>query len=157
MVLRDEPKLVVWRYFVGLIAVVVLVYVFWMLFFSYEDCGSWDCFNENLKVCDKTRFIGGEEMVFEYTVLGKSGDSCEVNVVLLQGSLGAKDSSFLEGREMVCDLPFGVVMLPESDMVNCHGLLKEGLQDLMIERLYSYIIDNLGKINLEILDLPESK
>ena len=46
------------------------------------------------------------------------------------------------------------IMNPESDIGSCHGPLKEGLQDLIIQKLHSYLVQNLGRINLEVLDLP---
>ena len=41
------------------------------------------------------------------------------------------------------------MIFPESDINNCHGLLKEGLQDLFISKLHRYIVQNLGEINVE--------
>lgn len=91
-------------------------------------------------------------MIFEYTVRGTSGDSCVVNVELLQGELNNQDSIKLEGREMRCRLPSGVIMIPESDIGNCHGELKEGLQDLVIKKLHTYLVRNLGQLNLELIN-----
>ena len=65
------------------------------------------------------------------------------------------DSISLEGQSMTCMLPLGVVMAPESDIGICHGLLKEGLQDLVIRKLHTYLVQNLGRLNLEVAGLPE--
>jgi len=46
-------------------------------------------------------------------------------------------------------------MIPESNIGKCTGLLKEGLQDLVIKKLHTYLVQNLGKLNLELVDLPE--
>ena len=56
---------------------------------------------------------------------------------------------------MTCMLPEGIVMIPESNIGKCSGLLKEGLQDLVIRKLHTYLVQNLGRINLEVLDVPE--
>ena len=93
-------------------------------------------------------------MIFEYTIKGVERDECEVVVQLLQGELSNQDSIKLEMQKMTCMLPKGVVMIPESDIGNCHGLLKEGLQDLVIKKLHTYLVQNLGQINLEIVDIP---
>jgi hypothetical protein len=137
---------------IGLIVIGVLS---WLLFFSYKTCDDWDCFNKNLEACSRTRFIGGTKMIFEYTIRGPNDGKCEVLVELLQGELNNQDSLKMEGQKMTCLLPRGVVMIPESDIGNCHGRLKEGLQDLVIKKLYSYLVQNLGKINLEILDISQ--
>jgi len=151
---RAEPRLFSWKWFIVLIVLAVIVYVVWFMFFSYGSCDTWDCFNTKLEGCSKVSFIGGSKMIFEYTIYGDSGDECEVGVELLQGELNNQDSIKLEGHRMRCMLPEGVIMIPESDIGKCSGLLKEGLQDLVIKKLHTYLVQNLGKINLEVLDVP---
>ncbi|MFH0711933.1 MAG: hypothetical protein V1889_02385 [archaeon] len=143
-----------WKLVVVLILLVVVLVVVWFWFLNYKSCDNWDCFNENLKSCDKTKFVGGTDMIFEYTIKGSSDAGCMVDVELLMGELNNQDSIKLENQKMSCVLPDGVVMIPESNIGRCHGLLKEGLQDLVIKKLHTYLVQNLGKINLEILDVP---
>jgi len=143
------------RWFLVFLIIVIVLYFAWFLFFSYGKCDSWKCFNDNLRECDKTKFIGGNDMIFEYVIKGNSNDKCIVQVELLQGELGNQDFAKLEGHKMECALTRGVVMIPESDIGNCHGMLKEGLQDLVIKKLYTYLVQNLGKLNLEVTDLPK--
>jgi hypothetical protein len=145
-----------WKWFLLLIGLVILVYVVWFIFFSYQECVSWDCFNNRLADCSKTEFIGGSKMIFEYTVRGESNGLCVVGVELLQGELNNQESIKLEGNRMSCNLPLGIKMIPESDIGNCHGLLKEGLQDIIIKKLHAYLVQNIGQINLEVLDVPIS-
>ena len=145
-----------WKWLLALVVLVVIIYVVWFFFFSYSGCSTWGCFNSRLERCDRVKFIGGDEMIFEYTVRGKSGDSCKVDVELLVGELNNQDSIALEGKLMTCSLPEGVIMLPESNIGYCHGLLKEGLQDLIIKELHSTLVQNLGRLNLELLDVPEA-
>jgi hypothetical protein len=144
-----------WKWFISLIILAVIVWGVWFIYFSYATCETWDCFNGKLARCEKARFIGGDEMIFEYIIKGTSGETCEVSVQLLQGELNNQDSMKLEKQKMTCYLPSGVVMIPESDIGKCTGLLKEGLQDLVIKKLHTYLVQNLGKLNLEILDPNE--
>lgn len=144
----------IWKWLIVFVVLAVIIYVVWFFFFSYSSCGNWDCFNNRLEKCERVKFIGGTDMIFEYSVLRKSGDSCDVRVELLQGELNNQDSLALEKKEMVCSLPKGVIMLPESNIGYCHGLLKEGLQDLIIKELHSTLVQNLGRLNLEVLDVP---
>jgi len=157
MVIKEERHgFFSWKWFIGLVVLAVLIYVIWFFFFSYAECGTWACFNNNLDDCSKTKFIGKSEgMIYEYIIEGSNGGRCEVNIELLQGELNNVESKKLEGHDMLCKLPEGVVMTPESDIGNCHGLLKEGLQDLIIKRLHVYLVQNLGQLNLEVLDIPE--
>mgnify|MGYP001355738711 CR=1 FL=1 len=94
-------------------------------------------------------------MIFRYDIKGKDGDYCEVDVELLQGELNNADSLKLEGQSMTCMLLLGVIVAPESDIGLCHGELKEGLQDLVIRKLHTYLVQNLGRLNLEVAGLPE--
>ena len=148
---RKYPNL---KWFVILVVVVISIFLVWLIFYSFDDCKTQECFDEHLKDCSRSVFVGGDEMIFMYTIMGESGSACEVAVELLQGELNSEDSLKLENQEMVCMLPKGVVVAPSEDISKCHGLLKEGLQDLMIKKLHIYLVKNLGRINLEILDVP---
>lgn len=150
----ENKKYFDWRWFVILGVLAILAFGVWALFFSYVNCDSWECFNNQLKSCDRAKFVGEMDMVFEYTIKGSSNQKCEVVVRLLQGELNNKDSIKLEMQEMTCMLPEGVAMIPESDIGNCHGILKEGIQGLVIKKLHTYLVQNLGKLNLEMLDVP---
>jgi hypothetical protein len=150
----EKKKVSGLRILIGLSALVVLGYVIWAFASGYGTCDTWSCFNNALEQCEPTKFVGGSEFIFQYTITGMSDEGCEVNTKLLQGALNAKDSLMLEGKEMVCLLPPGVITVPEQDLKNCHGLLKEGIQELTIGKLHDYLVQNLGRINLEALDVP---
>ncbi len=144
-----------WRKFFTLVVLIGFIWSIWFVFFSYNKCTSRTCFEDNLRGCDKAEFISGDDMIFDYVIQGKSNGYCEVDVELLQGELNNADSISLEGQSMTCMLPIGVIMDPESDIGICHGLLKEGLQDLVIRKLHTYLVQNLGRLNLEVAGLPK--
>jgi len=143
------------KWFVVLVILAVLIWVVWFVFFSYAFCDTRDCFNSRLEGCNKAKFVGGEEMIFEYTIKGFSNKGCEVRVQLLQGELNNQDSEKLETYEMTCYLPEGVIMIPEKNIGKCTGLLKEGLQDLVIKKLHTYLVQNLDNLNLDTLNVSE--
>lgn len=145
-----------WKKLVALVILIGFFLSIWFLFFAVDDCKYKDCFDSNLKECSKAKFIGGDEMIFQYVIKGKNSGECEVEVELLQGDLNNADSLKLEGKKMTCMLPLGVIVEPESDIGLCHGLLKEGLQDLIISKLHNYLVQNLGKLNLEMAELPNT-
>jgi hypothetical protein len=129
-----------------------LSYIGWLLFFSFDDCGDLECFNENLRVCDRARFIDGDDMIFRYSILGRFGQECRIHTELLQGEFNNQDSLKLEGQSMVCNLPFGMVEVPENNIDECHGILKENLQDIVIKKMYSYIIQNIDNLGLQSIN-----
>jgi len=134
----------------------IIIYAVWFVLFSKTTCENFSCFDSKLKDCKPTIFIGGEGMIYQYEIFKKSKESCFVDVKLLQGDLNRENSDALEGQSMVCEVPLGVAMRPEANIDACHGILKENLQNQIIQKLHSYIAQNLGKINLEILDVPKS-
>ena len=134
------------------VSIIVLVLILIIILTHYQRCSSLECFNKNLEKCKKTVFAGGQNMIFGYIIEGKQEDSCIVNVELLQGELNNQDSLILEGKSMVCYIPRGLVILPESDLSYCHGELKEALQEQVIKQLHNYLVKNLGQINGDILN-----
>ena len=72
-------------------------------------------------------------------------DKCVVYVKNLEIA-GTKEEKELRGKDMRCYLPKGIVMAPEEQIADCHGLLKEGLQDLIIKKLHLYIVQNIEEI-----------
>jgi len=143
-----------WKSWIFLATIVLVVFAVIFLIFDFEDCNNKACFDKALKDCSRAKFVYGNDMIFEYMIKGKGRNGCEVNVKLLQGNLNDADSARLEGLDMACVLPLGVVMNPENDIGACHGMLKEGLQDLIIEKLNTYLVQNLGQLNLEIAGIP---
>jgi hypothetical protein len=51
---------------------------------------------------------------------------------------------------MDCYLPLGSLVSPESDISRCHGILKEGMQNLIIRQLHTYIVENVKDIGSEL-------
>jgi hypothetical protein len=47
---------------------------------------------------------------------------------------------------MTCYYPLGTAAYAEKDLSKCHGLLKEELQTIIINKLHAYILENLGKV-----------
>jgi len=133
------------------LGVLLLIFVLFWVFFSAKSCNDKACFDNALVKCKPAFFTSEGEMIFRYKIVGKQGESCMVDVWLLKGEISNQDSLKLENQNMRCYIPLGFVSKPESDISLCHGLLKEGLQDLIISRLHNYVVQNLGKIHSDAL------
>jgi len=144
---KERKKIKYWKIAVLVVFAIVLGMILWAKFFYYPKCNSLECFNRNLEKCRRAELVFGNKMIFEYKIIGINEGKCAVNVKLIQGELNNQDSLRLEKKEMRCYLPLGLVMLPESNIDYCHGLLKEELQDLIISKLYRNIAQNLANIN----------
>jgi len=121
---------------------------------NLKTCTDENCFNNALITCDKAFYVKDTtNTLIQYKIIGRSGDSCNVNVKLLQVVKGSPELAAIEGKEMNCFTPFGALTVPESNIELCHGLLKEAIQDMIIKRMHAQIVENLGKINEEITNV----
>ena len=89
------------------------------------------------------------QTITEYTIKGTSNGQCETNVKIVQVKKGALEVGSLEGKDMDCFTNLDSTDMPEKNIENCHGALKEQIQGIIISRLYSQILQNIGKIGEE--------
>lgn len=116
-------------------------------------CQSFECFEEHMRQCRSAQYLNdGEEATWRYKVLGMQAGACVIEVTLLQPKAGELGIESLSGYSMECGYPKGVVAYPEKDLGSCTGVLKEEMQEIIIKKLHTYIIDNIGDID-ESLDL----
>lgn len=130
-----------------LIIIIILVLVGALLFykFYYKTCEDQACFDSALEGCSRVKFLSHTEddMLFEYRIKGKWRDACKVSVKFVRGDMSNQDSLRLEGKTMWCSLPLGEVLAPEKQLDVCHGRLKEKIQDIVIDKLNTYIVGNI--------------
>ncbi|MEM4230547.1 MAG: hypothetical protein QXF25_01600, partial [Candidatus Pacearchaeota archaeon] len=134
-------------------AIVTIILIIFLIgvFFYTKKCESLSCFNSYLEKCNKARYIGEEnEAAWYYSIKGIMDGKCIVNVKLLTVKKGNINLAGLEGEEMNCYLDYGKVINPKDDIKECHGILKEKLQERVIDKLNSYIVQNIGKISEEL-------
>ena len=138
-----------------LIIILTALGVYYLGFYA-KECLDEDCFYEGLVSCKKVKWINdASEAAWLYTIKGISKEKCIVDVNLLLIKKGKIDLEGIEGKEMRCYLPLYTLMSPEQNLENCHGLLKEDLQDLIIKRMHSYLLENLGKISGDVGNLTK--
>lgn len=129
--------------------VILLLFVISTAYFNFfytKTCKDKNCFDSSLAKCKKATFTNAqEEATWQYTIQGKKGNKCIVNVKSI--AMAEKEGKAARGKTMLCSLPRGVVMNPISNLDECHGLLKEALQDIIIEKLHVYIVKNIGSLS----------
>jgi len=132
------------------IVIVIVIAIGGYFFYTGPQCGSEECFNDNLIECKRSSFIADKpDTVLGYQILSVIEGKCRVEVELIQVKRGSGDLVGLEGEKMICELQKGVFTQPESDIKDCHGSLKEGIQEAIIQRMHSQLIENIGQIKLE--------
>jgi len=136
-------------YILGILFVVLIV----LIVIAYtKDCGSdRECFDKGLNKCSKVKgeFVKGDSFM-KYEVIGKRNDKCILRVTMLESSSEPNIKKVLVGKGMVCE--FSLDMLKDTSVVEidnlesyCSGPLKEALLKMNVDRLYSFIINNLGE------------
>ncbi|MGV8142220.1 MAG: hypothetical protein ACP5NS_01125 [Candidatus Pacearchaeota archaeon] len=142
------------RYMREVIAVLILIVAVMALYLTFIPpvCEDYLCFESRMAECKPAVFVNEEEEAsWRYEILGTAQKTCSIEVTLLSAKnadLGLRD---YEGFDMRCYYTLGVTGYPEKNLEACHGPLKEGLQSIVIEKLYKYIVANIGEINDEIL------
>lgn len=133
-----------------LILVVALLAIYFTFFYT-KKCGDRGCFNLALQKCSRVSYLNdAEDTVWLYKIKGKEKGGCEVYVKLVKLKTGATDIVELEGKDMNCYPPLGIMRDPQDDLGKCSGKLKEEMQTLIINRLHAYIVENLGQISEEL-------
>ncbi len=137
-----------------MIAVLIILIAVMALYMTFvpPNCDYYNCFESRMAACKPAVFINEEsEASWKYQIIGTTDKTCSIDVTLLSAKdadLGMRD---YEGLDMRCYYPFGITGHPEKNLAACHGPLKEGLQSIVIEKLYKYIVVNIGEINDELL------
>ncbi len=140
-----------------LIAFVILIigligFGVYFIFFTADACDDFECYENALLNCKRVWFVKeDEDYVWRYEILSRADkNTCNVKVRLIKIKNAEVIKEGLEGKEMKCKVEKIGDIYPEKDMSRCNGLLKEELQEIIIDKLHSYLLDNIGKINEEL-------
>ena len=133
-----------------LITALVLFTGYFLIFYA-RPCTDTSCFASAIETCRRVSWIREDAQAsWLYVIKGNAEvDACKVQVKLLKMKQGTIDSEKLQGKQMTCILQKGETRFPEKDISRCSGVLKEELQDLIIQRMHNYLLENVGEIQEE--------
>jgi len=140
-----------------LIALVILivflvVYSIWFLFFYTRPCPDGNCFYKAMIESKRVSWIKSDEKAtWLYTILGSRGDKSRIEVRLLEIKQGSEELEGLKDKKMVCEVIKGDVRPPEEDIYYCSGPLREEIQEILIQRMHNYLLQNVGEIKQEFI------
>ena len=136
-----------WKILLVILTLLVLIVAVYFTFFFNYTCKDLSCYYSHQIKCVETKFTKSELTAdWNYQILGKKEANCEIKITLTKVKLGDVENLKLEKKSMICSIPKGSQNQPDSDLSKCTGPLKEELQSLIIEKLHSYILSNLGEI-----------
>jgi len=133
-----------------LLLTLLLLATIFIGFFYKQECKTRDCFIKAMFECKKSSFESAQQNItWRYSVKGFSNADCVVGVKSVNIKMSAEVAKKLEGKYMDCYIPKNIAgsFMPEAKLEYCHGLLKEALQDLIIEKMHLYIMQNIGQFN----------
>ena len=132
--------------------IIILLFLVSIIYFNYEKNCKTDaaCFDKEAQKCSRAKYLTEEDNnVLEYKILGKEDVGCKVQVTIVQVDPEASFDTIsrFEGKSMTCTIQ-GVSSTTQSkDILNyCSGPLKEAMYELIIQKLYSYVAQNIGDI-----------
>ncbi len=140
-----------------LAAIILLIYLLisvYSSYFYYKSCNDESCFSTYLGNCDRANYIKESNLSLRYNILGYSMGACSVKVSLISNDISYNLGDSYKNSVMFCRLPLGIKDYPESNLGKCTGLLKEGIQEVLINRLKIEIIRNIDELNLNVLTGP---
>jgi len=143
-----------WKAYLTIAIIVIGLLAFYFVYYFSYSCDDLPCFYSHQEECVRTSFVNDQEdTTWEYFIEGKEGNACKINVKALNIKKGSASKQKLEGKDMNCFLPLGSVAAPEADIARCTGPLKEEMQNLIIQQLHAYIVDNVQEISSELDNL----
>ena len=133
-----------------------LIFIFGILvvYMSYEKDCEYDsiCFEKAFEFCDKAKYLNEEEgNLFQYNIVGKKGSDCEVEVTILEVSSEADQDTkdLFSGKSMTCYIPENQAFTVDT-LTLCTGPLKESMYELIIQKMYSILAQNLGDLIFQL-------
>lgn len=148
----------IWKIIFIVLILIVLAVAIYFSFFFYYKCDNTACFIAHQEKCSKTKFLNNADNAeWQYIIKGKNSGKCKINVKINKINQGDVNKLILEGKSMDCLLPAGDINSPESNILICHGELKEETQELIIQKLHNYIVQNLGKIGEELNNIENAR
>ena len=130
------------------IVIGVGVYFGYFYFYAASECSNIECYENALNGCNKVWVLNEDDTyVWKYEILGDNNKgNCDVEVELIKIKEGKIDAEGLERKTMVCNVNTNN-KYPEKDMISCSGVLREEFQEIIIDRMHDYILQNLGEIS----------
>lgn len=134
--------------------VMLIIFIFFYLYATSPSfkkiCYDDSCFVQSLQICEKVIYTPSKAgNIWRYEILRQESGTCVVdvkNIVLASSDTKVKN---VQGKSMICAVPLDLVgsyTKIEQRIEFCSGPLKEELQSVIIDKLYDYVIQNLGPI-----------
>lgn len=141
---------------IGAILLALYVAGYYTGYFRKECNQDKACFNDAFNKCKPAQVVSlRNNNAYVYAIGWQLGKFCELKIEALRIDAGApQEFKALKGKSMSCKIPktmLGNLSVDNFDnlLVYCHGPLKEGLYEVIIQRMYTLVVSQLGDIAQE--------
>jgi len=140
---------------ITILIIIIIISAIYLIIFKTEKCSNQECFFSALDNCKRVSWINeNEKSTFKYTIISSSDNQkCKINVQLLNIKQGPADNEKLLGKSMICNIQKSETQYPEEDLSACSGILKEEMQNIIIQKMHSYLLENIGEIKQEFKEI----
>ena len=110
------------------------------------------CFSNALLNCERAVYLSEEDnTLLEYKIKGNAGATCIMDVKVLEVSSQAdyEVRELFEGKFMTCNIE-NIEEFTLGTLKYCSGPLKESMYELIIQKMYSLLAQNLGDLIYEL-------
>lgn len=143
---------------VVLLILIFSISIIFYIFFYKTTCETEECFQEHSKFCSPAKYDKlVNNNIYKYKISMSFGKNCKVEVKLERAAIGTdfETKTKLEGKSMKCSIPKTeleniAISEVENFLSYCTGPLKEGIYEIIIKKMYSSLISNLGEILGEV-------
>ncbi len=129
---KDSFDINIWIAVIFLIFVLIM-FLGYFLFFNIRPIEHGEQFFKALQECEKVSWVKEDAQAsWLYIIQGETkGDACKIKVKLLKMKQGTQKEE---------------TQFPEKEISKCSGELKEELQDIIIQRMHKYILQNIEEL-----------
>lgn len=132
--------------------IVILLIIILVYLGVFSSCSTEECFVNALKSCSPVKYEKYQNSnLYSYKIYRSFGSDCKLGVELKQMAIGADLDliDLLEGKEMMCQVPkdkMDDISKIDRLLNYCHGELKEGLQQVLLQRIYGLLMKGTSEI-----------
>jgi len=132
----------------AILTLVLIIFLTYYFFYYEKSCANEECFKKAFDKCSRTNFIKeNDQASWLYQIIGNTEKSkCQVRVTLMNLKQGTIENQVLEEKSMICGVIRDNALNCEGDLSSCTGILKEQMQEIIIQRMHNYILKNVGEI-----------
>lgn len=136
----------------GVISLLIILLLLGFLFYfgvtPFNTCKTESCFDDALKTCSSLKYEKYHNSnLYIYRIYRSFGSKCRIRVTLDKMAIGSDRDliELLEEKSMLCTIP-----KTDTEAIKklnyCHGELKEGLQQVLLQRVYGLLIKDIPEI-----------